>query len=104
MTQVCMSDELSVAEKIVEEVLIDLITERVMSERGISTGVQTSSSGALPASVRKIGPQSNKVKQMWKQNTKYTQYNRDTDLHGSPNVGYVHQRIFQVLPLLLSNK
>jgi hypothetical protein len=42
-----MSDELSAAEKIVEEVLIDLMTERVMSERGMSTGVQASSSGAL---------------------------------------------------------
>jgi hypothetical protein len=34
-----MSDELSVPEKIVEEVLIDLMTKRVMSERGISIGV-----------------------------------------------------------------
>jgi hypothetical protein len=38
-----MSDELSAAEKVVEEVLIDLMTERVMSERGLSTGVQASS-------------------------------------------------------------
>jgi hypothetical protein len=30
-----MSDELSAAEKIVEEVLIDLMTERVMSERDV---------------------------------------------------------------------
>jgi hypothetical protein len=54
--------------------------------------------------VRKIGPRSNKIKQMQKQNTKDTQYNRDTDLRGSPSVGYVHQRNCQVLPLLLSNK
>jgi hypothetical protein len=54
--------------------------------------------------VRKIGPWRNKIKQMRKQNTKDTQYNRDTYLRGSPSVGYVHQRNFQVLPLLLSNK
>jgi hypothetical protein len=35
-----MSDEFSVAEKIVEEVLIDLMTERVMS---MSIGIQASS-------------------------------------------------------------
>jgi hypothetical protein len=39
---------------------------------------------------------------MQKQNTEDTQYKRDTDLHGSPSVGYVHQRNCQVLPLLLS--
>jgi hypothetical protein len=54
--------------------------------------------------VIKIGPWSNKIKQMRKQNIEDTQYNRDTDLHGSPNVGYVHQRNCQVLPLLLSSK
>ena len=53
--------------------------------------------------VRKIGSWSNKIKQMRKQNIEYTQYNRDTDLRGSPNVGYVHQRNCQVLPLLLSS-
>jgi hypothetical protein len=53
--------------------------------------------------VRKTGPWSNKIKQTQKQNKEYTQYNRDTDLCGSPSVGYVHQRNFQVLPLLLSN-
>jgi hypothetical protein len=42
-----MSDELSAAEKIVEEVLIDLMTERVMS---MSIGVQASSMRGLPAS------------------------------------------------------
>jgi hypothetical protein len=36
--------------------------------------------------VRKIGPWSNKIKQMWKQNTEDTQYNRDTDLCDSPSV------------------
>jgi hypothetical protein len=45
-----MSDELSTAERVVEEVLIDLMTERVMSERGLSTGVQASSTRGLPAS------------------------------------------------------
>jgi len=45
-----MSDELSVAEKVVEEVLIVLMTKRVMSERGLSTGVQSSSTRGLQAS------------------------------------------------------
>jgi hypothetical protein len=54
--------------------------------------------------VRKTGPWSNKIKQMWKKNIEDTQYNRDTDLCGSPSVGYVHQRNYQVLPLLLSRK
>jgi hypothetical protein len=57
-----------------------------------------------PLYVRKIGPRSNKIKQMQKQNTEDTQYKRDTDLRGSPSVGYVHQRNCQVLPLLLSKK
>jgi hypothetical protein len=47
--------------------------------------------------VREIGPWSNKLKQMQKQNTEDTQYKRDTDLRGSPSVGYVHQRNCQVL-------
>jgi hypothetical protein len=42
--------------------------------------------------VRKTGPRSNKIKQMQKQNIEDTQYKRDTDLRGSPSVGYVHQR------------
>jgi hypothetical protein len=42
-----MSDELSAAERVVEEVLIDLMTERVMS---MSTGVQASSPRGLQAS------------------------------------------------------
>jgi hypothetical protein len=54
--------------------------------------------------VRKTGPRSNQIKQMQKQNTEDTQYKRDTDLRGSPSVGYVHQRNCQVLPLLLSSK
>jgi hypothetical protein len=37
-----MSDELNAVEKVVEEVLIDLMAERVISERRISTGVATS--------------------------------------------------------------
>jgi hypothetical protein len=45
--------------------------------------------------VRKTGPRSNKIKQMQKQNTEDTQYKRDTDLRGSPSVGYVHQRNFR---------
>ena len=42
-----MSDELSVVENVVEEVLIDLMTERVMS---MSTGIQASSMRGFPAS------------------------------------------------------
>jgi hypothetical protein len=38
-----MLDKLSAVEKVVEEVLIDLMAERVMSERRMSTGVQESS-------------------------------------------------------------
>jgi hypothetical protein len=42
-----MSDELNVVEKVVEKVLIELMTERVMSEQGLSTGVQASSTRGL---------------------------------------------------------
>jgi hypothetical protein len=42
-----MSDEFSAAEKIVEEVLIDLMTERVMS---MSAGIQASSTRGVQAS------------------------------------------------------
>jgi hypothetical protein len=51
-----MSDELSAIEKIVEEVLIDLMTERVML---ISIGIQASSMRGLPTSpstARGAGP------------------------------------------------
>jgi hypothetical protein len=51
-----MSDELSVVEKVVEEVLIDLMKERIMS---ISTCIQASSMRAMPASpstTRGAGP------------------------------------------------
>jgi hypothetical protein len=45
-----MSDELSTSEKIVEEVLIDLMIERVMFEREMSTSIQASSMRGLQAS------------------------------------------------------
>jgi hypothetical protein len=45
-----MSDELSTAEKVFEEVLINLMTERVMSERGLSIGFQASSTRGPQAS------------------------------------------------------
>jgi hypothetical protein len=45
-----MSDELSTAEKIVEEVLTDLMTERVMSERSMSASIQASSMRGVQAS------------------------------------------------------
>jgi hypothetical protein len=43
-----MPDDLSVFKKIVEEVLIDLMTERVMS---MSTGIQASSMRGFPSSL-----------------------------------------------------
>jgi hypothetical protein len=54
-----MSDELNVVEKVVEEVLIDLMDERVMSERRMSAGVKASSTGgfqASPSTTRGAGP------------------------------------------------
>jgi hypothetical protein len=53
-----MSEALSVAEKVVEEVLIYLMTKRVMSERDLSTGVQASSMRGLQAfpSIARSGP------------------------------------------------
>jgi hypothetical protein len=45
-----MSDELTAVEESVTEVLLDLMTERVMSERGMSTGVQASSTRGVAAS------------------------------------------------------
>jgi hypothetical protein len=51
-----MSDELSIAERVIEEVLIDLMTERVMS---MSIGIQASSMRGLPSSPstsRGVGP------------------------------------------------
>jgi hypothetical protein len=54
-----MSDELSAIEKAVEEVLIDLMDERVMSERRMFVGVQESSTGGVqdsPSTARGVGP------------------------------------------------
>jgi hypothetical protein len=53
-----MSNELNVVEKVVEEVLIDLMTKRVMLERGLSIGVQASSTRGLQdsPSIARIGP------------------------------------------------
>jgi hypothetical protein len=45
-----MSDELTAVEESVTEVLLDLMTERVMSERGLSTSLQASSTRGLSAS------------------------------------------------------
>jgi hypothetical protein len=42
-----MSNELSVAKKIFEEFLIDLITERIISEREMSTSIHVSSTRAV---------------------------------------------------------
>ena len=53
-----MSNELTAVEESVMEVLLDLMTERVMSERGVSTGVQESSTRGLSASpsTSQVGP------------------------------------------------
>jgi hypothetical protein len=45
-----MSEELSALEESVKEVLTDLRTEKVMSERRMSAGVQASSTGGVQAS------------------------------------------------------
>jgi hypothetical protein len=45
-----MLGELSATKKIVEEVLIDLMTERVMSKREISASIQSSSMRGVQAS------------------------------------------------------
>jgi hypothetical protein len=54
-----MSDELSVVEKAVEYILIDLMTERVISKRVLSIGVHASSTiivRASPSTARGEGP------------------------------------------------
>jgi hypothetical protein len=43
-----MSEELRISKKVVEEFMIDLVTERVMS---MSTGVEASSTRGLPTSL-----------------------------------------------------
>jgi hypothetical protein len=45
-----MSEELSALEESMKEVLADLRTEKVMSERRMSAGVQASSTGGVQAS------------------------------------------------------
>jgi hypothetical protein len=45
-----MSDEFSTAKEYAREVLTSLRTERVMSERGLSTGLQASSMRGVQAS------------------------------------------------------
>jgi hypothetical protein len=46
----CMSDKLTAVEESVIEVLLDLMTKRVMSERGMSTRVQASLTRGVQAS------------------------------------------------------
>jgi hypothetical protein len=45
-----MSDELTTVEESVTKVLLELMTERVMLERGMSTGIQASSTRGVAAS------------------------------------------------------
>jgi hypothetical protein len=54
-----MSEELSVVKESVKEVLIDLMTERVMYERVISVGIQPSSTRGMqasPSTIRRARP------------------------------------------------
>jgi hypothetical protein len=45
-----MSDEITAVEESIMKVLLDLMTERAMSERGVSTGVQASLTRGLSTS------------------------------------------------------
>ena len=67
-----MSDELNAAEKLVEEVLIDLMTERVMSERGLSTGIQALLTRGLQAS-----PSTARTSPSWSTDEKRTKHRDD---------------------------
>jgi hypothetical protein len=53
-----MSDELILVEESIMKFLLDLMTGRVMSERGVSTGVQASSTRGLltSSSTARAGP------------------------------------------------
>ena len=53
-----MSDELTAVEESVTKFLLDLMIERVMSERGVSIGVQASSMRGLSTSLSttRVGP------------------------------------------------
>jgi len=53
-----MFDEITVVEESIIEVLLDLMTERVMSESGLSTGLQASSMRGMSASpsTARVGP------------------------------------------------
>jgi hypothetical protein len=54
-----MSEELTIVEELVMELLLDLMTKRVMSERGIFVGVQASSTRTVQESsltTREKGP------------------------------------------------
>jgi hypothetical protein len=45
-----MSEELNAVQESMTEVILDLMTERVMSERGLSVGVQASSTRTMQVS------------------------------------------------------
>jgi hypothetical protein len=54
-----MSEELNAVEEFMTEVLLDLMTKRPMSERGLSVGVHGSSKRtvqAYPSTSREAGP------------------------------------------------
>jgi hypothetical protein len=46
-----MSYEITIVEESVMKFILDLMTERVMSERGVSTSVQASLTRGLPTSM-----------------------------------------------------
>jgi hypothetical protein len=54
-----MSDELTIVEESMTKFLLELMTERVMLERGVSTGVQASLTRVLlasPSTAHRAGP------------------------------------------------
>jgi hypothetical protein len=67
-----MSEELTTEEATVTEVLIDLMTERTMSERGLSTGVQASSTRGVQAS-----PSTARAGPSWPTDEKRTKHRDD---------------------------
>jgi hypothetical protein len=67
-----MSDKLTIVEESVTEVLLDLMTERVMLERGLSNGLQASSMRGLSAS-----PSTTRARPSWPIDEKRTKHRDD---------------------------
>jgi hypothetical protein len=67
-----MSDKLTTVEESITKVLLDLMTERVMSKRGLSIGLQASSKRGLSAS-----PSTAQVRPSWPADEKRTKHRYD---------------------------